>query len=128
MILVEININPKPAPRPRKSKIGHFYNPTDYTKYKEKLEYFIEKKKIPKDDYGYIFILFVFPYPEKTSLSKRVNGALMRKRCDADNLSKPIMDTLQKCGIIENDSRFYYQAGLKLYTNEDVGKVVFFMF
>lgn len=127
MICVEIDINPKPSPRPRKSKTGHFYNPTDYTQYKEKLEYFIEKKKIPVSDYGWIFIMFVFPYPEKTPIKKRINGALMRRKCDADNLAKPIMDTLQKCEIIQNDSQFYYQSGLKLYTTDTVGKIVFFM-
>ena len=97
-----IELNPKPTPRPRLGKYG-VYNKSDYKKYQTDMMYFVNSLNIPKDDYSHLSARFYFPYPKTTSKKNRVDLALMRNKCDLDNLVKGLMDVLEKTSVINND-------------------------
>ena len=118
-----ISILPVPTPRPkirvmnvRGKKVPQAYYPAKYHKYKAELAFFLIVEGIAKEDYGIIDATFFLPYPKSTPKYKLVEGTPHRKKPDADNFLKGLMDGLEIAGVTENDSKFWDVRAVKLYT------------
>ena len=119
-----IELTPKPTPRPRLGKYG-VYNKSEYKKYQTDMMYFVNSLNIPKDDYSHLTARFYFPYPKKTSKKNRIDYALMRNKCDLDNLVKGLMDVLEKTSVINNDRQISSLFLEKRYTLRECGHIEF---
>ena len=121
---ITLNIDPKPTPRPRiriiqpkgKKGFASAYYPAEYERYKNDLALLIKSKRIPKDSYGRIRAIFYLKYPKSTPKKNLIERAYHRKKPDADNLLKGLLDGLEQAGVIENDSQFFRIEVQKLYS------------
>ena len=120
----KIELTPKPTPRPRLGRYG-VYNKSEYKKHQTDMMYFINSLNIPKEDYSHLTAIFYFPYPKKTSQKNRVDLALMRNKCDLDNLVKGLMDALEKTSVINNDRQISSLILEKRYTLREGGHIEF---
>jgi Holliday junction resolvase RusA-like endonuclease len=121
-----IDINPKPTPRPRATarKIGNryiaqVYNPTDYTKYKERLSILMRDASLGlrRGDYKAIFLKFGIPYNQTERKKNVTEGTPHRKQFDIDNLCKAVLDAMQQANIIEDDRSIYKISATKVGTH-----------
>ena len=101
-----IDVIPRPAERPRFSKMGHAYNSGEYRQYLDVLIWSIRALRIPDKPWHGIEAVFWFPYPKSTPKSKLIPFARHQKKPDGDNCLKALVDALEKCGVIKNDSAF----------------------
>ena len=79
---------------------------------------------LPLDEPVELFLYFYFTAPkaERKLLSDNGSPYMVKStQPDYDNLSKPVCDVLEKCGIIKNDSRICTAHVRKLWTLGDPG-------
>lgn len=128
-----IHMTPATSPRPRATIVyksgkpfATVYMPDDYTKYKYSLGLLITKLGIKQSDYSELEVIAYFPYPASTADKKRIEGAKMRVKPDADNVFKAVMDTIADVNVlIKGDSRISDIVCRKRYTINKEGRILF---
>lgn len=113
--------------RPRKGKNGIFYTPKKTLDYEGKIVdsflklHYTKRKKYAKDIPLGIICTFCIQTPKSFSKVKRqkaLNGEIIPKRKDVDNMLKTIMDALNKVAY-EDDSQITEAIIRKKYAERD---------
>ena len=116
-ISLVLNCQPMACPRPRVA--GRFaYMPKNYTKWKQNQKIRIRShlKKLHIEDPVFLSVVFVYKRPKALSRQKDPRERIYKHtKPDIDNLSKSVMDLLQDCKVIKDDSQIVGLMAQKWY-------------
>ena len=116
-ISLVLNCQPMACPRPRVS--GRFaYMPQKYTKWKQDQQIRIKSqlKNLHIEDPVFLSVVFVYKRPKALSRQKDPRKRMYKhNRPDIDNLCKSVMDLLQDCKVIKDDSQIVGLMAQKWY-------------
>lgn len=116
-ISLVLNCQPLACPRPRVS--GRFaYMPKNYTKWKkdQKVRIRSQLKKLYIEEPVFLSVVFVYRRPKALSRQKDPRKRIYKHtKPDIDNLTKSVMDLLQDCKVIKDDSQIVGLMAQKWY-------------
>ena len=115
-----IPITPKGQARPRMSVIAghaHVYESTPAREYKEALVTLAAayRPKQPFDEGVDVCIIFRFALPRSWPKRRQAAPPAHTSRPDLENLAKPILDALTRCGYWRDDSQVNRLTAMKYY-------------
>jgi Holliday junction resolvase RusA-like endonuclease len=116
-ISLVLNCQPMACPRPRVS--GRFaYMPSSYIKWKKDQKVKIQRQTDMRNIADPVFLVLTFVYMRPKALSRQKDPReriYKHNRPDIDNLSKSVMDLLQDCKVIKDDSQVVGITASKWY-------------
>lgn len=122
-ISIHLDSKPMACPRPRVAK-GCAYMPSTYVRWKKEQKAKIRRQNPPKHITSPVIIVMSFVFPRPKSMMRKADptGRIFKAtKPDLDNLCKSVMDVLQDCKVIEDDSQVVGIRADKWYgaMNED---------
>jgi Holliday junction resolvase RusA-like endonuclease len=121
--------NPVPKSEIRVSKSGRTWYPPRLEAWKETLATHIKNarsqyRNLPIDEAVELYLWFQFEAPRNERKAIEDHKSLFMVKStqpDFDNLSKPVCDVSERCGVVVNDSRFCTAQVRKLWTVGEPG-------
>jgi Holliday junction resolvase RusA-like endonuclease len=121
-MIIKIDGIPKPQKRHRHTRQGRVYDPSKKDKMSLIAELLLTSPKTPFKKPLMIKLLFSMPRPKSHFRTGKFKGVLKdtapdyaSKKPDIDNLTKIVLDCMEKSGYFKNDSQVVMLQAEKVY-------------